>query len=83
MIDLRSRSALAIGAVRQFPELNQWQSTAISKGERQAEAGHFIDNAQQKKGVASLQNCDGQGSLQPALTAFWNPSERTVRLPQR
>ena len=44
----RSRSALAVQAVRQFVELNEWQIAGTQKGVQQADSGQFIDHAKLK-----------------------------------
>jgi RHH-type transcriptional regulator, rel operon repressor / antitoxin RelB len=44
----RSRAALAAEAVRQFVELNEWQTAAIQEGVDEADRGQFIDHARLK-----------------------------------
>ena len=41
----RSCATLATEAVRQFLDLNEWQTAAIQEGVRQADSGQFIDHA--------------------------------------
>jgi RHH-type rel operon transcriptional repressor/antitoxin RelB len=41
----RSRTALAVEAIKQFIELNEWRVAAIEEGVREAQAGRFLDDA--------------------------------------
>ena len=53
----RSRDALAVEAIKQYVDLQEWQIAAIKKGLEQADRGEFIDHARLKlkwrKGLAA------------------------------
>ena len=44
----RSRAALAVEAVKQYVDLQEWQIAALKKGVEQADRGEFIDHARLK-----------------------------------
>ncbi|MGH8708844.1 MAG: CopG family ribbon-helix-helix protein [Burkholderiales bacterium] len=44
----RSRAALAADAVRQYLDLNEWQTAAIEAGVQEANRGQLIDHAKLK-----------------------------------